>query len=336
MTSVHCAFADYGPDTERSLEWQELTMKAWQMVGFDVPLECVELPDPTPGDGEVLIDIRAAGRCHSDVAMLAGILKPFPHKLPIVLGHEIAGVIAAVGDGVTDYAVGDRVGLFQLVDGHGDTRDGGFAQRTVASVQALVPIPDATSYAQAAVGTDAGMTSYHAVISAGGVREGTKLGIIGLGGLGTIGARIGVITEATVYGADPQPVARQRGYDAGIAKAFEDVAEFDGLDLDVIVDFAGFGTTTAGAIEVIKPGGRIVQVGLGVAEATINTLTLASKQVELIGSFGGDAHDIAAVYGLFASGQLAPPLTEITFDGLPRALQELDDGTAPGRFVICH
>jgi D-arabinose 1-dehydrogenase-like Zn-dependent alcohol dehydrogenase len=112
--------------------------------------------------------------------MAAGMLKPFPHKLPIVLGHEIAGVIAAAGGGVTDYTVGDRVGLFQLVDGHGDTRDGGFAQRTVATVEALVPIPGATSYAQAAVGTDAGMTSYHAVISAGGVRQGTKLGIIGL------------------------------------------------------------------------------------------------------------------------------------------------------------
>ncbi|MCV7166025.1 zinc-binding dehydrogenase [Mycobacterium stomatepiae] len=311
-------------------------MKAWQMVGFGEPLQCVELPDPTPGKGEVLIDIRAAGLCHSDVAMAAGILKPFPHKLPIVLGHEIAGVIAAVGDGATEYAVGDRVGVYQLVDGHGDTRDGGFAQRTVASVEALVAIPDGTSYVQAAVGTDAGMTSYHAVISAGGVRAGTKLGIIGLGGLGTIGARVGTITGATVYGADPQPVARQRGYDAGIVEAFDDVSEFNGLNLDVVIDFAGFGTTTAVAIEVIKPGGRIVQVGLGVAEATINTLALVSKQVELIGSLGGDAHDIAAVYDLFASGQLVTPLVEITFDDLPRALRQLDDGTAPGRFVICH
>jgi 2-desacetyl-2-hydroxyethyl bacteriochlorophyllide A dehydrogenase len=321
---------------EFPIDEQDETLRAWQMVGYGKPLELVDLPVPAPGNGEVLIKIKAAGLCHSDVALAAGLLKPFPHTLPVVLGHEIAGEIVALGGDVVGYAVGDRVGVFQLVDGHGDTRDGGFAEFTVATTAALIPIPDGASYLQAAVGTDAGMTSYHAVIAVGGTSRGTKLGIIGLGGLGTIGARIAVLAGATVYGADPQPTAQQRGYDAGATKVFQDVREFEGLDLDVIIDFAGYGSTTAGAIDVIRIGGRIVQVGLGVAEAKINMLTLMQKCVELVGSWGGNADDIAAVYDLYASQQLTSPVSHIAFEDLPNGLELLSSGTAAGRLVIVN
>jgi alcohol dehydrogenase, propanol-preferring len=309
-------------------------MKAWNFVGYGRPLERVELPEPRPGPCEVLIDIKAAGLCHSDIGIASGELKPYPHTIPVVLGHEIAGIISQIGEAVTEFAVGDRVGVYQLCDGHGDIRNGGYAEFTTATTDALVPIPDATTFAQAAIGTDAGMTSHHAVMSVGRTRKGTKLGIIGLGGLGTIGARIGVIAGATVYAAEPQQVAHRRGHEAGVTAVFHDVTEFRGLDLDVIVDFAGFGTTTAGAIDVIRPGGRVVQVGLGVAEATINTLVLSQKQVELVGSFGGDKNDIAAVYELFASGQLSSPISAITLDDVPEGLDLLDSGTAVGRIVV--
>jgi propanol-preferring alcohol dehydrogenase len=212
-----------------------------RFVGYEQPLEDVEVPVPLPGPGEVLIDIKAAGLCHSDVAMIAGVIKPYPHKVPIILGHEIAGVITGTAEDVTALAVGDRVGVFQLFDGHGDTRDGGYTEKVTAPTGSLVRIPDATTFEQAAIGTDAGMTSYHAVVTAGRVGKGTKLGIIGLGGLGTIGARVGVITGATVYAAELNEAPHERGRAAGVAEIFTDVAGFAGLDLDVIVDFAGVG-----------------------------------------------------------------------------------------------
>jgi alcohol dehydrogenase, propanol-preferring len=157
-----------------------------------------------------------------------------------------------------------------------------------------------------------------------------------LGGLGVIGARVGKIAGATVYAAEPNPAAHQSGYDVGVSKVYDDVREFAGLELDVIVDFAGFGTTTAGAIEVVRPQGRVVQVGLGVAEATINTLALAQKCVQLVGSFGGTKEDIAAVYELYASGQLSSPMTAIALDDLPQAFAALEEGTAAGRLVVVN
>ncbi|MGW8813462.1 zinc-binding dehydrogenase [Gordonia terrae] len=309
-------------------------MKAWQFTQYNAPLEFVEVATPRPEPGEVLIDIKACGICHSDLAIMAGQLKPHPEKQPVILGHEIAGVITEIGSGVTDYAVGDRVGVYQMFAWHGNQRDGGYAEFVTAPTGALVPIPDSTSYAQAAMGTDAGMTAHNAIVSTGGITLGDRVGVIGLGGLGTIGARIARIRGATVYAADPSANARGRGLDAGVSEVFTDVNDFRGMDLDVIVDFAGYGTTTAGAIESIRTGGRVVQVGLGVPEATINTFALAERQATLVGVFGGTAKDIAAVYDLFDSGRLTSPITEIGLDELTRGFELLENGEAEGRIVV--
>jgi alcohol dehydrogenase, propanol-preferring len=311
-------------------------MKAWHFVGRGEPLEYVDLPDPVPGVGEVAIDIKACGLCHTDIAMAAGALKGHPVKTPVVLGHEVAGVIAVVGDHVTEYRVGDRVGVWPLVDGHGTGRDGGYAEKTIATIGALVPIPDPTRFEQAAVGTDAGMTSHKAVHTAGKVTSGIRVGIIGLGGLGLIGARLAVIAGADVYAAEPDRQARLAGNKAGALEVFTDVRGFAPLALDVIIDFAGMGTTTVGAIEAIKPGGRIVQVGLTVPEFTISALTLVEKDIELVGSFGGTAKDIAAVYQLFASGQLTSPITTISLRQVPEGLERLERGEVQGRLVMVN
>jgi propanol-preferring alcohol dehydrogenase len=311
-------------------------MKAWQFVGHGKPLEYVDLPDPVPGAGEVAIDIKATGLCHTDIALAAGALSGYPGKTPVVLGHEIAGVITAVGSGVSEYRVGDRVGVFQLAEGHGTSRDGGYAEKTTATTGALVPIPSMTRFEQAAVGTDAGMTSHKAVHTAGKVTAGTRVGIIGLGGLGLIGARLAVIAGADVYAADPDEQARLAGDQAGVLEVFTDVRGFAQLALDVIIDFAGMGTTTVGAMETIKPGGRIVQIGLTVPEITISALTLVEKDIELVGSFGGSAKDIAAVYQLFASGQLTSPITTISLQQVPEGLERLERGEVHGRLVMVN
>lgn len=120
----------------------------------------------------------------------------------------------------------------------------------------------------------------------GEVKSGDKVGIIGFGGLGQIGAQVAVLAGANVYVAEVNEsiwdnIHRRRGQ--GVAKSIHELGD----DFDVIVDYAGFGTTTAAAIENVRLGGRVVQVGMGTLEATISTNWLILKSVTLIGSQGG-------------------------------------------------
>lgn len=310
-------------------------MQGWQFTNTHEPLVLVEKPDPKAAPGEVVIDVKAAGLCHSDVGALEdpGWLEIITTR-PVILGHEVAGVISEVGEGVTDFKVGDRVGVCPSTPTlPGYVRDGGYANKTTARAADIVKIPDSVSFEFAAAGTDAGMTSYHAVMVAGQVQKGMKVGIIGLGGLGQVGARIAVIAGAEVYACDVSEKARALGAEIGVKQVFTNVEEFAPLGLQVIVDFAGFGTTTAGALEAIAVGGRVVQVGMGRLEATINTRTLILKAAQLVGSVGGDVHDVKAVYDLYASGQLKPTIVPTTFEQIPEGLDLLHKGGVTGRLV---
>ena len=211
--------------------------------------------------------------------------------------------------------------------------DGGYASKLVIDQEALVRVPDDVPFAHGAAATDAGMTSHHAVIAAGGVTAGTKLGIIGLGGLGQIGARVGVLAGADVYVAEINEQVWDLGDALGVTRIAASITEFADIGLDVIVDFAGFGTTTAQAIETVRRDGRVVQIGMGRLEATISTKALILGHVTLIGSSGGTKDDVAGVYEYFATGQLTPAVTEITFDEIPEGLERLRRGEVTGRLV---
>lgn len=177
------------------------------------------------------------------------------------------------------------------------------------------------------------MTSYHAVVTVGGAAKGTRVGIIGLGGLGLTGARIAVLTGAEVYAAEINESVRELGVERGVREVVADAADLRRFELDVIVDFAGFGTTTAAAVEAVRAGGRVVQVGLGRPEATISTATLVSNQVTLTGSLGGLKQDAAAVYDLMATGDLRIMTKPITFDEIGGGIDALRDGAVRGRLI---
>lgn len=312
-------------------------MRGWQFTNTHVPLKLVEQPDPVAGPGEVVIDIKASGLCHSDVGALEdeGWLEIIT-KLPVIMGHEFAGVISEVGEEVTDWKIGDRVGVCPVgKDGTspGYHRDGGYADRAMSPAQDLIRIPGGVSFAQAAAGTDAGMTSYHAMFVTGGAKPGMKVGVIGIGGLGQIAARAAVVAGCEVYGVDVSPAARELGREIGCTDVFDSATALQSIGPELIVDYAGFGTTTAEALEAIAVGGTVVQVGMGRLEATINTRTLILKTARLLGSMGGTAEDIAAVYDLFASGDLDPLITEITFDEIGEGLGRLARGEVKGRLV---
>ena len=311
-------------------------MRAWHFTDTNAPLVRAEVPEPAAGADQVVVEVRAAGLCHSDVGLMEddGWLSLL-RKRPITIGHEVAGVVTALGAGVRGWQLGDRVGICPTTPAGapGYAYDGGYADRLVVEAQTLVRIPENVSFALGAVGTDAGMTSHHAIMTAGGLRAGMKLGIIGLGGLGQIGARVGVLAGAEVYVAEIDEHVWELGAALGVRRMAKSIREFECEQLDLIVDLAGFGTTTAEAIEAVRPGGRVVQVGMGRLEATISTKALILKRVTLVGSAGGTKEDVEGIYRHFASGQLEPALTDIGFDEIPDGLERLRRGAVKGRLV---
>nr|WP_282599274.1 zinc-binding dehydrogenase [Brevibacterium sp. R8603A2] len=259
-------------------------------------------------------------------------------KQPITIGHENAGVVAELGEGVTNVKVGDRVGVCPTTPAGapGYVADGGFQPKIAFDANALVPIPDGVSWEQGAAATDAGMTSYHAIITNGQAGPGKKIGVIGFGGLGQIGARVAILAGAEVYVAEVNEkvwdAAKKNGA-KGVAKS---ISEFSDVEFDAIIDYAGFGTTTAEAIETVRRGGIVVQVGMGRLKATISTKALILSEVTLIGSQGGTKEDIAGVYEYLATGELEPTLTTIAFEDIPDGLDKLAKGEVVGRLVALY
>ncbi len=311
-------------------------MRGWFFTNTGEPLVLDELDEPTPGPGEAVLDIKAAGLCHSDVGMLTdeSWLRTLAFR-PIVIGHEIGGVVAAVGEGVTEVSVGDRVGVCPTSTGGapGYARHGGFTFRHVAPAADLVPMPEGLSFELAAVGTDAGMTSYHAIVTRGGVQPGMKVGVIGLGGLGQIGARVGVVKGAEVHVAEPNEAAWPMANEIGAASVVRDASEWEGQGFDLIVDYAGFGTTTRAATKAVRRDGRVVLVGMGKLEFTLDTMAMILSEVTVTGSVGGTKQDVADVYELLASGDVKPVVTVIGFDDIPQGIDDLREHRITGRLV---
>jgi propanol-preferring alcohol dehydrogenase len=316
-------------------------MKAWQFTGTNKPLELNEVAEPTAGPGQVVVSVRAAGVCHSDVTAIddAGWMPLFP-VLPRTMGHENAGIITEVGEGMDQWKVGDRVGLAPVMSdgdalGYGKW-DGGFAPKLVATNDNLVKLPDEVSFDLGAMATDAGLTAYHAIMAVGGAKAGMKVGVIGLGGLGYIGARVAVLSGAEVYGAEVNPETQKLADEIGLAGVADSIDAFKDKNLDLIVDYAGFGTTTAAAIETLAEFGTFVQVGMGRLEATINTYPIIINQLTIKGSKSGTKEDLENLYDLMKSGKLNPPMNLITHAEIPEAIDKLRKGGVVGRFIAMY
>ena len=311
-------------------------MKGWCFTATNAPLQLLDIDDPTPGPGEVVLDVKGAGLCHSDVGVMTDpIWSTRMAFTPLILGHEIAGVVAAIGEDVTDVKIGDRVGVCPTVGlgAPGFSRHGGFTTKYLAKPMELVPMPDSLSFDLAAVGTDAGMTSYHGMVSRGQVQAGMKVGVIGLGGLGQIGARVAVLRGADVHVAEPNEAAWPTAHEIGAKSVVRDAAEWAGQGFDLIVDYAGFGTTTRAAVNAVRRAGTVVLVGMGKLEFTLDTMPMIISEINVLGSTGGTKQDVVDVYDLFATGQVDPKITRIDFLDIAKGLDDLQHHRITGRLV---
>ncbi|WEP00882.1 zinc-binding dehydrogenase (plasmid) [Streptomyces sp. FXJ1.172] len=314
-------------------------MQAFRYVAKGEPLRLTDVPDPVPDPGWVVVHVEAAGLCHSDVHVLDGTIEP-TRRPPFTLGHEVAGTVLTLGAGVEEYAVGDRVAVAIVahpqVQAHyapGIGVDGGYAERLVAHASTLVPVPDGVSTVHAAVATDSVVTAYHAVRTEAGARPGDVIAVVGLGGLGLNGVRTAVLAGATVYGVDINPDTFEAARAAGASDCFTDLAAVADLRPDAVVDFAGVGSTTSGAVDAVRRRGRVVLVGLGTNTTGFSTGSLVRKSVELRGSYGASKDELRQVLDFIARGRIEPVVEEIPFAGLNEGLDRIRRGAVRGRLV---
>jgi len=313
-------------------------MKGWLFSGTNIPLKLVEKEDPKATPGHVVIEVKAAGLCHSDVAALQdpGWMPLFPNG-PVIMGHECAGVVIEVGEGVTDLKVGDRVGVNPLDhetrEATGYNYDGGYADKVRVPAKQCVKIPDNVSFIEGAAATDAGLTSYRALFTIGQAKEGMKVGIIGVGGLGQFALQMAQIKGCEVHACDISQDALNLAEELGCKYTYKNVLDMKEAGCDLIVDFAGFGKTTADAVEAVKPQGTVVVVGMGILSSEISTYSLITKEVKLLGSNGGTCEDLKGVYDCLATGKMKPLLQTIKFEEIPDGLERLKRHEVKGRLV---
>ncbi|KAH0848540.1 putative alcohol dehydrogenase [Fonsecaea pedrosoi] len=307
-------------------------MKAFQFDNVEEGLVLKDVPTPKPESGEVVVRVEAAGLCHSDTHVLHGKGASWTNKRPITLGHEAAGTVAGIGPGVTGWKVGDRVGVAVYPTDDGDSshiigigRDGGYAEQVVVPANVLVRLPDAVSFAQAAVATDSIATAYHAVISEGEVTASTTVAIVGMGGLGLNGVRVAALQGATVYGVDIDENKFPEGLAQGAKACFSKLSDIpEDVVIDVVVDYAGMGVTTQEAMQRVKLSGTVVLVGIGVASFEFSSLTLLLRGLTIRGSKGATLPEYLEILKLIAAGKIVPKLTEVPFSTVPESLKRLE------------
>ena len=312
-------------------------MRGWQFTKTHVAPKLIEKEDPKAKAGWVVIDVKASGLCHSDVAALEQeSWMSIITAAPCIFGHECAGVIKEIGEGVEGFKVGDRVGVCPIDPNTGlaigYAYDGGYATKCAVPASSLVHIPDEVSFIQGAAATDAGATAYHALFTEGKAKKGMKVGIIGIGGLGQFAARMAVLEGCEVYAVDINEEARSLAREIGCKEVYDDVSKLNDIRPELIVDYAGFKDTIKGATKAVKTRGTVVQVGMGVSEYELDTMTMITNQVRLIGSNGSIPEDVAGVYEFFRKG-LNPELTPIPFEEIDKGLEKLKEGKIKGRLV---
>ena len=315
-------------------------MKGWEFTGTHQPLRIVEKPDPKAKPGYVVLKTLAGGLCHSDVSALDIESWMSSFRVPVIMGHEVCGEIVEIGEGVEGYKIGDIVSVCPLYakDGTtpGYTRDGGYGTMTTAPVEQLVKVPAGLSPAKAAAATDAGATSYHAVCTVGGVKPGMRVGIIGVGGLGQFAVRIAVVKGCEAYVATRKPSAQERALSLGAKEVKASITEFADKNLDVIIDFAGAGKTTADAINTVGQYGKVVVVGMAKDTAEINTYPIIFKELKIEGSQGSTTADLRDCLELLASGELDPAIHTCKFEEIGEGIERLRRGEIDGRLVCIY
>ncbi|MDQ3829824.1 MAG: alcohol dehydrogenase [Candidatus Tectomicrobia bacterium] len=333
------------------------TMQAAQISKPRGEWELVERVMPEPRAGHVRVKVEACGICHSDVFVKEGLWPGLSY--PRVPGHEIAGRIDAVGDNVTAWNKGQRVGV-GWHGGHcfvcapcrrgdfamcvqrqvtGFDFDGGYAEYMIARAETLAAIPDALPAEEAGPFMCAGVTVYNALRHAG-ARAGEVVAVHGIGGLGHLGVqyarRMGFETVAIARGHDKEPLARQLGAHHYIdAIAQEAVTELQKLGgARVILATAPNAQAISALVDGLSPGGTLLVPAAPAEPLTISVLSLISGRRSVAGWYAGTARDSQDTLEFSVLSAVHPMIETYPLGRVADAYEQMHSGRVRFRVVL--
>lgn len=316
-----------------------------QQFGPIENLVVTEVPAPSLAPGKVLIDVKAASLNFPDALMVQGLYQVKP-PTPFVPGAEYAGVVAAVGEGVTHVKAGDHVMAF--------TGWGGFAEQAVADAMRVSPMPPTMSFAQGASFVLTYATSHHALKDVAKLQAGETLLILGAsGGVGTSAIQLAKITGATVIAAassdDKLALCKSLGADHLVNYSHDDWRDqlnaiVGKKGVDVVYDAVG-GPYAEPALRSLGWRGRYLVVGFAAGDIPKIPLNLALlKERQILGVYWGDSvaanpkghlANMRELGEWFAAGKIAPSITEsVGLDGARDALMRMASRQAMGKIVV--
>ena len=326
---------------------------------------CVEeLPDPTPGVGEVVIDVTATALNHLDCDVRDGTSR-FPIAFPHILGVEPVGRIASLGEGVEGWSVGDRVAAYLIATcgiclycrtgreslctapdwfismGTG----GGYAEQVTCKASQLIPIPDAVSDVEAAASNIAFGTAWHMLVTRARLRPGETVLVNSVGsGIGSAAVQIAKHAGAFVLGTssrdDKLEKAAALGLDVGINYETQNVLEevmrvTDGHGVDVVYEHVGGRHFQAGLDSLAKDG-RLVTCGAHAGEVVdFDIIPFFRRQLQVIGSFVFDRYEVEKCFDLIGRGALKPQVAAtFPLEEAAKAMELMESRDFFGKIVL--
>jgi propanol-preferring alcohol dehydrogenase len=333
-------------------------MRAARLHPGEHALRLVEVPVLEPTGDQVLVQVAGCGVCHSDLHVLDGLFDD-QLRLPVTLGHEISGRVAAAGPDVSGVEIGEPVAVMvgwgcgfcrwctegreQLCprgDEAGATRDGGFAEHVlVPHRRHVVPLGDLDPLTATPAGC-AALCAYAAVLRVRpALRGGSQLVIIGAGGLGQFAIQLArTLTGATVTAVDPRAerraTARALGADHAVAGEVAEVRELTGgQGADAVIDFVGTDDTLALAARSVGRRGVVALLGLAGGSLPFGFYELA-PEASLTTVVAGTVGDLREVVALLRAGRITSRITRYPLDRFADALADLRQGRIEGRAVL--
>ncbi len=339
----------------------KMMMKSAVLRQFGQPLTIEEKPIPSPGPGEVLVKVRASGLCVSDLHIQDGIIGTV--RLPYTPGHEMAGVIAKVDEGVTRVKAGDHIvcaiditcgtcrhclsgrsNLCRNLVRVGFERDGSHQEYCVIPAANAFKVADHVPFDQLTSITDAVGCMYNAIKNRAKVRPGDRVLILGTGGLGMNAIQIAKIFGAEVYATSRQKekldISLSMGADAVINTKEEDLyAEIvrltDGEMCDVVIDNIGIKSSINDALKLVCAGGRVIVSGYNDPSFEADYQNIMKFEKEILGMRGMTKLDLVEVIRLVEARKIVPFIFKtIPFERINEGLNMLRTGEAMGRVVL--
>ena len=327
-------------------------MRVVELPAVGEPLRLATRPIPEPGPGEVRVRVEACGVCGSDVFLQTGGFGAGV-ALPVVPGHEAAGVVDALGDGVTGLAQGDQVALYYITTPRGDPWaargrpnispdvkrmgvdvDGAFAEYVLRPAAALIRPRAPVTPAVLAVLTDAVSTPLHGLKRVARLQRGETLVVLGVGGLGSNAVQLGKAMGATVIAVTRSEaklrLARELGADETVAADGGDPvaavkALTGGHGPDVVIQCVGSAAVDEQAIAMGGPGGRVVLIGSSVDQFRARAVDIFWRELAILGSRGFIPADITDAIDLYLDGTVVVDHLVQVVRPLEAANEALDD-----------